>query len=154
MKLNRYDFIENLRRALSGQMPSGRVAEHIAYYEEYIDMQIKKGKTEEEVLSELGEPRLLAKSIVTAEGTSYDTKTGHYEESPGAEEGRDRSGSFRARAGRWNVPVWFAGILIVLVIILMLVCIFAVTIVAFRILLPVLLILLLIRLIVKLFRRE
>lgn len=152
MKMNRYDFIENLRRALSGQMPSGRVAEHIAYYEEYIDMQIKKGKTEEEVLSELGEPRLLAKSIVTAEGTSYDTKTGHYEETPGAEERQDRG--FRAKAGRWNVPVWFAGILIVLFIILILVCIFAVTIVAFKILLPVLLILLLIRLIVKLFRRE
>lgn len=66
--MNKYDFITELQKHLTGKVSPQKVQELTRYYQDYIDTEIRKGKTEEEVLSSLGEPRLLAKSIVTAEG--------------------------------------------------------------------------------------
>ena len=83
--MDRTEFIERLQRALAGGVNSSRVAENVQYYREYIDMEIRKGRNEEEVLESLGDPRLLAKSIIEAnkragisEGTNrtYDEETG------------------------------------------------------------------------------
>ena len=64
--MDRTEFIERLQRALAGGVNSSRVAENVQYYREYIDMEIRKGRSEEEVLGSLGDPRLLAKSIIEA----------------------------------------------------------------------------------------
>ena len=66
--MNKYDFITELQKHLTGKVSPQKVQELTRYYQDYIDTEIRKGKTEEEVLTSLGEPRLLAKSIVTAEG--------------------------------------------------------------------------------------
>lgn len=64
--MNRYEFIEKLRAALAGKATQSAINENIRYYEEYLDTEIRKGKKEEEVLRELGDPRLLAKTIIEA----------------------------------------------------------------------------------------
>lgn len=64
--MNRYEFIEKLRVALSGKATQSAINENIRYYEEYLDAEIRKGKNEAEVLRELGDPRLLAKTIIEA----------------------------------------------------------------------------------------
>lgn len=64
--MTRQDFIQQLRIALSGKMNSTAINENVQYYEDYINTQIRNGKAEEAVLSELGDPRLIAKSIVEA----------------------------------------------------------------------------------------
>ena len=64
--MNKEEFVTKLQQALSGGMASGQVAEHVRYYREYIDSEILKGRTEEEVLAQLGDPRLLARSIKDA----------------------------------------------------------------------------------------
>lgn len=64
--MNRYEFIEKLRAALTGKATQSAINENICYYEEYLDTEIRKGKNEEEVLRELGDPRLLAKTIIEA----------------------------------------------------------------------------------------
>lgn len=66
--MNKYEFITNLQRHLTGKVSSEKLQELTAYYNDYIDSQIRKGRTEEEVLKELGDPRLLAKTIVETEG--------------------------------------------------------------------------------------
>ena len=63
--MSKEEFIENLRRALSASLDHEAVNKHIAYYEEYIMMEMKNNKSEEEVLELLGDPRLLAKTIVS-----------------------------------------------------------------------------------------
>lgn len=70
--MNRYEFIEKLRAALAGKATQSAINENVRYYEEYLDTEIRKGKKEEEVLRELGEPRLLAKTIIEA-----NKQTGH-----------------------------------------------------------------------------
>lgn len=61
------DFITKLRRALASKLDSAKIAEHASYYEEYIEIQVRKGKEEWQVTEELGDPALLAKSILNAE---------------------------------------------------------------------------------------
>ena len=78
--MDRTEFIERLQRALAGGVNSSRVAENVQYYREYIDMEIRKGRSEEEVLGSLGDPRLLAKSIIEANKSRgvYDRDTSPY----------------------------------------------------------------------------
>ncbi len=64
--MNRYEFISALRTALTGKVPATTVEDNIHYYEEYIEIQLRQGKREEEVLEALGDPRLLAKTIIEA----------------------------------------------------------------------------------------
>ena len=42
--MNREEFITKLQHALAGGMSAGQVAEHVRYYREYIDSEIRRGK--------------------------------------------------------------------------------------------------------------
>ena len=64
--MSKQEFIERLRISLSGQIPPRAVEENVAYYEDYINAQMRLGQPEEVVMQTLGDPRLIAKSIVTA----------------------------------------------------------------------------------------
>ena len=68
--MDKNQFIRTLRGALSGQISDSQVEDHIKYYEQYISEELAKGRSEEEILGGLGDPRLLVKTILTAgEGT-------------------------------------------------------------------------------------
>lgn len=64
--MNSQEFLDKLRLALSGQIGASQVEENIAYYREYISAQVRMGQPEEAVLGNLGDPRLIAKSIISA----------------------------------------------------------------------------------------
>lgn len=67
--MSKSDFLEELRMALASRVSPQEVTVHLRYYEEYIDTQVRMGKTESEVVAELGDPRLLARNI--AESKKY-----------------------------------------------------------------------------------
>lgn len=72
--MDKKEFIEKLQRSLASGLGSSQVADNVRYYQDYIESEIRKGKSEEEVISNLGDPRLLAKSIIEANkrtGESY-----------------------------------------------------------------------------------
>ena len=89
--MDRESFITELRMALSGKVNPAVIEENISYYNEYITGQVRMGQTEEEVLDALGNPRLIAKSIIEAtkhaEGTDYyqEGDTESYQDSQNAE---------------------------------------------------------------------
>lgn len=62
--MRRKEFLDVLRQQLSGQLQEGKVAAHIRYYEDYIQSQVNKGISEKEVLESLGDPRLIAKTLL------------------------------------------------------------------------------------------
>ena len=74
--MSRQDFIDALKRALYGKIDAFTLADHIQYYEGYIAQEIASGKSEQEVLNELGDPRLIARTLLEA----ADTKTSSYTE--------------------------------------------------------------------------
>lgn len=73
--MDRREFINGLREALAGEIPESVVEENIRFYNRYIDEELGKGRRAEEVFAELGEPRLIAKTI-TETWQSRDTSLG------------------------------------------------------------------------------
>lgn len=72
--MTKSEFLEILRQQLDGEMPSGEIYSNIHYYDQYIDKELLSGKTEEEVMNELGDPRLIAKTLIDAdEGPLYNS---------------------------------------------------------------------------------
>lgn len=62
--MRKEEFLEKLRARLSQTMSVQEVTEQIRYYDQYIREQMQSGKTEEEVLEELGDPLLIAKTLM------------------------------------------------------------------------------------------
>lgn len=112
--MNKYEFIRSLRKALTGKVDGRELEDTIRYYEDYIDGEIKKGKTESQILQELGDPRLLAKNIVSVNGSTG----GFYEE----EDYRKKVWQEEDYAGtsKWRVPGWLIAVLILLAVVVIL----------------------------------
>lgn len=70
--MTKSEFLDGLRRALFSTNSESLINENIAFYSSYIDEEVRKGRSEEEVLDELGDPRLIARSIKDAEGINDD----------------------------------------------------------------------------------
>lgn len=70
--MNELEFIRLLKEALDGEVPPSVIRENIRYYEEYMKDQKRNGRSEAEVLEELGDPRLIARTIVEASGAEED----------------------------------------------------------------------------------
>ena len=69
--MTKAEFIRGLREALA-DAPDALILENVNYYSSYIDSEIYKGRTETEILEELGEPQWIAKSILDAnQGNRY-----------------------------------------------------------------------------------
>ena len=87
--MKKREFLSQLKNALENKMSAQEIKEQVDYYESYIEEEVRKGQTEEEVLEMLGDPWAIAKTIVISEeigGNDYqaqsDSENIHYEEKP------------------------------------------------------------------------
>ncbi len=116
--MSKIEFIEQLRRSLSSINDYTFVNDTIAYYENYIESQIRMGKTEEQVMQELGDPRLIAKSICTSHVTEEDTQNqSGYQSYDRASSQRGAHSILSWNGRQINMPSWLLKILTVLVVI-------------------------------------
>lgn len=148
--MDRVEFIEKLQRALAGGLSSVQVADNVRYYREYIDSEIRKGRSEAEVMAQLGDPRLLAKSIIEANkraGTSYGSNREYDEEVP--EDAREADRERKASGGR---AVMLPGWLVVLIIAVIVIVIIGVVTSLLAVFAPVIIVGLVVLLIVKVFQ--
>ncbi len=58
------EFLDTLYEQLSDQIPDAKASAHTQYYQEYIRNEIRNGKNEQDVLHSLGDPRLIAKTLI------------------------------------------------------------------------------------------
>ena len=65
-------FLNELRQELSYELPDTLVRSNLEYYSAYIDSEERKGRSREEVLSELGDPRLIARTVIDAAKSGAD----------------------------------------------------------------------------------
>jgi len=121
--MNRQEFIRELRIAMSGHFSSAEIQENVEYYEDYIDMQLRKGKTEKEVLDELGDPKLLIKTMRDAAKGKNSSVRGEaaYREVSGSSTRSSASGN--AAHGQMKVVqvpciVWVIGAVLIVLLIL------------------------------------
>lgn len=104
--MDRQAFLNTLRQTLAGEVSADTVNENINYYNEYIVTEIRKGRTEEEVLQSLGDPRLIAKTIIETQGGG--SQAAYVYDEPGTEEVYEE-GSRRM----FRLPGWAMLLLIV-----------------------------------------
>ena len=77
--MTKNEFISGLKQALSGELDNNSLQGHIDYYSEYIQGEINNGRSEAEVVGELGDPWVIAKTILQTETTSdYSYDDGSY----------------------------------------------------------------------------
>ncbi len=62
--MTKKEFIEALGAKLQEELPTSEVLARMQYYEGYIDGEIAHGKTEEEAVDSLGDPLLIARTIL------------------------------------------------------------------------------------------
>ena len=112
------DFLDTLKRALNGQVPPHVVTENLNYYSTYIYEEIRKGRLERDVLEELGDPRLLARTIIDVCDSSKESRrrrTSRYDDV------YDDGGFEDAGRGAFHINKWV--VFGVLFLILFLICI-------------------------------
>lgn len=63
--MTKREFLNTLQMQLEGELTPSQVEGHLRYYSEYISDAIASGKTEQEVMAELGSPVLIAKTILS-----------------------------------------------------------------------------------------
>ena len=64
--MNKKEFLQTLRGELTNSVSGEVIEEQLRFYSDYINMEIAKGRGEEEVVAELSAPNLLARSIIEA----------------------------------------------------------------------------------------
>ena len=104
--MSKAEFLKILKETLEASLDKDAIKEQIKYYDDYISGEIEKGKTEKEVLDELGDPRLIAKTIMTVNVTEeknigqstnndYSNSSSSYDRDYGEQRNRSSSGSFK-----------------------------------------------------------
>ena len=119
--MSKQEFLDGLRRSLAGGMEPQKVQEHISYYSEYIDTQIRMGISEEAIMTSLGEPRLIAKTLLEME--AVESKTEEYVEQDNVEKPKERF--FEIKGRKIRIPQWLFTILICIICFCVLTVLFA-----------------------------
>lgn len=160
--MTRQEFMETLGKILRRELTEAGVAENLQYYEEYIDQEVSQGKSEEQVLAALGDPRLIAMTILQVEqqretdafegrgGTVYtESPDGTYRESSDGSYGEfgggfghstEDNGTGKPSGMRsFQIKGWMAGLVVILILVILCVIIGTVFAIVWR-LLPIILV--------------
>lgn len=150
--MTRKEFLHELQVALQGEIDQAAVNENIRYYDNYIMEESRKGKSEEEVTAQLGNPRLIAKTLIDT-SEKMGTSRGQYYSGDYSGEPTSAGRGFHAeysgqdgwdvRFGRLKLNSWYGKLMLVLVAILLIVVVANVVAFLLPILVPVILVLLL-----------
>ena len=85
--MSKKEFMDQLREGLDGNVSYEKYCETIEYYESYFRRKLAEGKTEEEIVAELGSGRLIAKTIVDTAGADRTEQSYTYTETTGGRRG-------------------------------------------------------------------
>lgn len=66
--MTKEQFIMELEQCLQGEVSAYELSDSLTYYRQYFEDEIRNGKSEDQVIKELGSPRLIARSIIDARG--------------------------------------------------------------------------------------
>ena len=62
--MSREEFLRELEEALAGDVPEAVIRDNVSYYGSYLSQEMAKGRSVEEIVSEIGEPFIIAKTII------------------------------------------------------------------------------------------
>lgn len=71
--MTRDEFLKILEEALAGEVPEAVIRDNLNYYSSYIAQETAKGRTVSEIVEEIGEPRMLARTIIDSSEAGGET---------------------------------------------------------------------------------
>lgn len=89
--MDRGEFLSILRESMEGLIPMDEVEKNIQFYRSYFD---ESGQADREVIEELGDPRLIARTIKDAYKASKGPMADYYTEQARSEYSREHSGQY------------------------------------------------------------
>lgn len=116
--MTKSEFLEKLRAALGNDLSGAIIQENVNYYSSYISEETGKGRSEAEVIAELGDPWALARTVIdAAEGrdTADSSCGGAYEYEP--EQSYDGQYRKTRLAYSFGFHSWWKKLLLILVIV-------------------------------------
>lgn len=150
--MNRSEFLNQLRNALANDLNASAVQENVDYYNSYIQEEIKKGKTEAEVLEMLGDPWVIARNIIDSPAGSRQYGGNSYTHEPSRNNQRDHQEN-RQSYSYSGIGSWWSKLLLILMVVGVIVVIFAVITGLVRLFFPFLILLIIIVFVVRLLSR-
>lgn len=113
--MNKNDYLRQLEEQLRGAVSNQELMESVQFYRDYIEEEMRKGRTEEEVLDDLGSANSIAKSIIEARGfdTDYEEEAVYESDSPSYEEESPKTKVFWADG--WQGTAILIGIVVLII---------------------------------------
>lgn len=157
--MTKHEFIDKLKNALESDLNSSAVQEHVNYYNDYISNEIRNGRSESDVIAELGDPWAIAKNILTSADIHSD-KHEEYSYTSAKEDMRGRGGyenSYDRSSANPNVHIfgldsWWKKLLVILGIIGVVMIVFSIITGLISLIAPFVLPIIFITLILRLFK--
>lgn len=111
--MTRSEFLNRLKEALANDLSGPVIQENVNYYSGYIADEVRKGRSEEEVVAELGDPWAIARTIIesleiqgnTQEDYGYEPNRQNYDQ-------RQQSGTGQVHI--FGLDTWWKKLLLVL----------------------------------------
>ncbi len=151
--MNRSQFIRELREALKNNVSEADVQENVRYYAKYIDDEVKKGRSEKEVVAELGDPWLIAKTIATTPGSQSGYQGYEDTEDSYVKPEKEKTNK-NGRSHVWQIDSKWKILLLIAAVVLVLVLIFSIISGIISLLMPILGPLLVIIVVIKIFSNK
>ena len=113
--MTREEFLQGLKEALDGNMDASAIQENLNYYNEYINEEVRKGKTEQQVVDTLGDSWAIAQTLLEADENGADG---------GAAAGSSYGTYMKEEEGRvFEIPWWKKALFILAVVLVIVVII-------------------------------
>ena len=146
--MTKQEFLEKMRHALANDLSGSVVQDNINYYDGYISDEVRKGRSEEAVIDELGDPWAIARTIIeSVENTGSRQESYTYDPQQGYRNGQQ---SEDPRVRVIGVHSWWKRLLVILGILGIIMLVVAVVGGIFSLLAPIVVPLLIIIFIVRL----
>lgn len=131
--MSKEEFLRGLEEALSGEVPESVIRENLNYYNSYISQEMAKGRTVEEIAEEIGEPRIVARTIIDsceAAGETAGNGYGSYEDAGyGSSYGRNPYGEQPETSSKvhyFDLSKWYWKLLAIIVVFLVVSVVFSI----------------------------
>ena len=121
--MSKREFLDKLRKALENDLSGPVVQENVNYYSNYINEEVQKGRSEREVLDELGDPWAIAKNIVTSEEIKGNTQETYESYEPRRQQrSQSYEQGYEEESGRSGIHIlgldtWWKKLLLVLAVV-------------------------------------
>ncbi len=135
--MTKSEFLNRLKHDLDNDLNSAQVQEQVNYYDSYIREEMGKGRSESEVVDELGDPWAIAKNIVGAGNMSGKDRNSSDRKKNGNTQNPDRGSS---RTHSFSLDTRWKRILAVVAVVVVLLVVLSLFNVVFRVLSPILIV--------------